>query len=160
MKIIRIGNHYLDLHAPEERERVSSTALRSFIELMKEWEVADGEARVLLGRMTGEEFARMCAAPEAQVLDATQLKRIAGLLGIRRELLQLYGPAVASEWVQLPNSHPMFCSVKPITYMVIGGVQAMTNVLRLLTQRRRATYEKTADESASVSSPLPVPPPE
>lgn len=141
MKIIRLGNRYIDVHAPQEQASVSPNALKSFLSLMREWEVSDADARVLLGRTTIEEFAQLCLAPDAKVLDATQLKRIASLLSIHRELSLLYGTRIASQWVQLPNSHPMFCRVKPINYMLIGGVRAMSNVLRLLAQRRRAAHE-------------------
>jgi hypothetical protein len=155
VKIIRLGDRYFDLHAPAERARVSSTALKSFLSLMSAWEVADGDARILLGRLTSEEFALLRSAPDAQVLDANRLKRIASLLSIHRELSLLYGRSVAAQWVRLPNAHPMFCRVKPLTYMLIGGVQAMSNVLRLLARRRRAVQQAQGDD---VSSPQPLPP--
>jgi hypothetical protein len=147
VKIIRLGDRYVDLHSPQERARASPIALRSFLSLMSEWEVADAEARVLMGRLTSEAFAALRAAPDTQTLDAAQLKRIASLLSIHRELNLLYGTSVASEWVRLPNSHPMFCRVKPLTYMVIGGVQAMSNVLRLLAKRRKGSVAAAADDS-------------
>ena len=159
VKIIRLGDRYVDVHAPEEQASVSPGALRSFLNLMREWEVSDADARVLLGRLTPEEFAQLRSAAERRSLDATQLKRIATLLGIHRELRLLYGTGVASEWVQLPNAHPMFCRVKPITYMLIGGVQAMANVLRLLTRRRRAAHDVPQVEAEPLS-PQPLPPPD
>ncbi len=158
MKIIRLGERYVDVHAPEELVSVSPGAIRSFLSLMREWEVSDADARVLLGRLTPAQFAQLCAAPDRQSLDATQLKRIATLLGIHRELRLLYGNGIASEWVQLPNAHPMFCRGKPITYMLIGGVQATANVLRLLTRRRRAEHDAPAAQEESLSpQPLPQP---
>jgi hypothetical protein len=157
LKIIRLGDRYFDLHAPAERARVSSTALKSFLSLMRDWEVADAEARILLGRLTSEEFARLRAAADAPVLDANRLKRVASLLSIHRELSLLYGSSVAGEWVRLANSHPMFCGVQPLRYLLIGGVQAMSNVLRLLARRRRAAQEAHAED---LSSPQPLPPPE
>ncbi len=45
----------------------------------------------------------------------------------------------------------MFCRVKPLTYMVIGGVQAMSNVLRLLAKRRKASVASAADEGGPLS---------
>ncbi len=151
VKIIRLGDRYVDLHAPQELARASPIALRSFLSVMSEWEVSDADARVLVGHLTSEAFAALRAAPDTHVLDAAQLKRIASLLGIHRELSLLYGASVASEWVRLPNSHPMFCRVKPLTYMVIGGVQAMSNVLRLLAKRRKASVASAADEGGPLS---------
>ena len=163
MKIIRLGDRYVDVHAPHEQASASPNALRSFLGLMSEWDVSDADARVLLGRITSEEFAQLRSAP--RVLDATQLKRIASLLGIHRELSLLYGTRIASEWVQLPNSHPMFCRVKPIHYMLIGGVRAMSNVLGLLARRRRAAHDTMAQVEESLGeedplSPQPLPPPD
>lgn len=158
MKIIRLGDRYVDVHAPEEQASVSPGALRSFLNLMREWEVSDADARVLLGRLTPAEFAQLRSAPQERSLDATQLKRIATLLGIHRELRLLYGTSIAGEWVQLPNAHPMFSRVKPITYMLIGGVQATANVLRLLTRRRRAGDDtRPAEEEPLSPQPLPRP---
>ena len=160
MKIIRLGDRYVDVHAPEEQASVSPGALRSFLNLMREWEVSDADARVLLGRLTPEEFTQLRSAADGRSLDATQLKRIATLLGIHRELRLLYGAGIAGEWVQLSNAHPMFCRVKPITYMLIGGVQAMTNVLRLLTRRRRAADDVLpvpVEEESLSPQPLPRP---
>jgi hypothetical protein len=160
MKIVRLGDRYVDVHAPEERARVSATALKSFFALMQEWEVPETQARALLGRLTNEEFALLRTMRDVPALDATKLKRIATLLGIRRELTSLYGPGIAGEWVRLPNSHAMFCRVRPIDYMVIGGVQATSSVLRMLAQRRRATCGTGCEEASSgISSPrLSVPP--
>jgi hypothetical protein len=159
VKIIRLGDRYVDLHSPQERARVSPLALRLFLSLMNEWEVSDEDARVLVGRLTNETFAALRGAPDTQVLDAAQLKRVANLLGIHRELSLLYGAGIANEWVRLPNSHPMFCRVKPLTYMVIGGVQAMANVLHLLTKRRKGSVGSTADDGGPLSSPeTPAPP--
>lgn len=152
MKIVRLGERYFDLHSPAERARVSSSALEAFFGLMSAWEVAPGEQRILLGRLTGEELAQLQAAP--RTLDANRLKRIATLLAIHRELRLLYGPSVAGEWVRIPNSHPMFCSVTPLHYMLIGGLQAMTNVLRLLAKRRRADGD--APSGPALDSPEPA----
>jgi hypothetical protein len=156
VKIIRLGDHYVDVHAPQELASVSPNALSSFLSLMSEWEVSDAHARVLLGRMTSEEFAQLRSQP--RILDATQLKRIASLLSIHRELSLLYGGRIASEWVQLPNSHPMFCRVKPINYMLLGGVRAMSNVLRLLARRRRAEHDAMAQTQEPLGEEAPFSP--
>jgi hypothetical protein len=163
VKIIRLGDHYVDVHAPQEQASASPNALSSFLSLMRDWDVSDADARILLGRITNEDFAQLRSAP--RILDATQLKRIASLLSIHRELSLLYGARVASQWVQLPNSHPMFCRVKPINYMLIGGVRAMSNVLRLLARRRRAEHDTTAQtqeplEEEDALSPQPLPQPD
>ena len=155
MKIVRLGDRYFDLHSPEDRARVSPAALRLFLDLMRQWEVDDCDARTLMGRVTVEELERMRSHPEGQVLDPSKLKRVACLVSIWRELSLLHGPHIAGEWIRLPNSHPMFCRVKPLNFMLIGGAQAMANVLRLLAQRRRVAGERAAGEAEALSSPRP-----
>jgi hypothetical protein len=155
MKIVRLADRYFDLHSPEDRARVSPAALRLFLDLMRQWEIEDTDARTLLGRVTAEEFERLRSNTHSEVLDPSKLKRIACLVSIWRELTLLHGPHVAGEWIRLPNSHPMFCRVRPLNFMLIGGAQAMSNVLRLLARRRRAAEDSPAEENEPVSSPRP-----
>ena len=142
MKIVWVGRQQVDLHSPADCARASPAALQAFVRLCAAWGVPASEARTLLGRIAPEEFARLCASPAAAVLAASVLKRISCLLSIWRELSLLYGPTVADEWVRLPNTHPMFSRVTPLTYMLIGGAQALMNVQRLLVRRRRAAAEQ------------------
>ena len=69
------------------------------------------------------------------------------------------GPSPAPDRpARLPNTHPMFCRVKPLNYMLIGGIQAMGNVLRLLARRRHAGNESVAGETVTLGSPQAHPP--
>jgi hypothetical protein len=153
MKIMRLGSRFFDLHDPQDCARITPGALKSYFQLAHDWEIPDREARTLLGRISDEEYARMRADPTAFVLEASKLKRIACLLSIHRELELLYGASIASEWVRLPNSHPMFCRVTPLMYMLIGGAQAMGNVQRLLIRRRRAATEAAAEPIGETATP-------
>jgi hypothetical protein len=149
MKIIRLGRHHLDIHSEIDRKRMSPAALQAFFQLITDWGVPDSDARTLLGRMTLEEYALLRTNPRTRPLEPSELKRVACLLSIWYELSQVYGPSLAGEWAQLPNKHPMFCNVTPIMYMLIGGVQAMANVQRLLIKQRRAAEEAEASDQTS-----------
>jgi hypothetical protein len=153
MKIMRLGSRFFDLHDPQDCARITPGALKSYFQLAHDWEIPDREARTLLGRISDEEYARMQTAPGAFVLEPSKLKRIACLLSIYRELDLLYGGSIANEWVRLPNSHPMFCRVTPLMYMLIGGAQAMGNVQRLLIRRRRSATEVSGGPMAETPPP-------
>jgi len=40
------------------------------------------------------------------------------------------------EWVQMPNSNPIFAGQTPLAYIIRGGLPAMQTVRRLLDARR------------------------
>ena len=153
MKIMRLGSRFFDLHDPQDCARITPGALKSYFQLAHDWEIPEHEARTLLGRISEQEYARMQADPSAFVLEASKLKRIACLLSIYRELELLHGASIANEWARLPNSHPMFCRVTPLMYMLIGGAQAMGNVQRLLIRRRRAATEAAAEPGGATPAP-------
>ena len=149
MKIVRFGNRYVDLHAPADCARASPIALQLFFELMRRWEIDDAQARILLGNCDVERFQRLRADPAGESLQSSSLKRIAFMLAIWRDLSQLYGPGIADDWVQLPNSHHMFCRVTPLNFMLLGGTQAMKNIHRLLARRCESADSAEATEAAA-----------
>jgi hypothetical protein len=141
MKFVRFGSRYVDLHAPFECARASPAALQMFFDLMKQWDVPDEAARVLMGHATAARFRQMRADPAAQVLDTASLRRISFMLAIWGELSLVYGPGIACEWIRLPNSHAMFCQITPLNFMLLGGTQAMKNIHKLLCSRRQAAAQ-------------------
>jgi hypothetical protein len=71
-----------------------------------------------------------------RTLDADRLTRLSYLLGIFKALGVLYAEPLADEWIQRPNTNPLFGGVTPLEYMVRGGLPAMQAVRRLLDARR------------------------
>ena len=124
-----------DLGARTERERLSTPALKAFFNLVARWKVRDEDARALLGGVSNGPFYEMKRNPD-RVLDADRLTRISYLVGIFKALHILHSPALADEWVHLPNRHPIFGGQTPLTYLVRGGLPAMQTVRRLLDARR------------------------
>src|SRR4051794_28046495 len=98
---------------------------------MARWTVRDEDARALLGGVTNGPFYEMKRHPE-RTLDADRLTRISYLVGIFKALGVLYSEALADQWVQRPNSNPLFAGATPLDYMMRGGLPAMQNVRRLL----------------------------
>jgi hypothetical protein len=124
-----------DLSRADERRRLSPAALRAFFNIMGKWQVRDEDARQLLGGVSNGAFYQMKQNPQ-RVLDQDRLQRISYLIGIFKALNILYSTKLADQWVQLPNTNPIFTGRTPLTYMLQGGTPAMEIVRRLLDARR------------------------
>ena len=124
-----------DLSARAERERLSAPALKAFFNIMARWKVRDEDARALLGGVTNGPFYEWKKNP-ARTLDTDRLTRVSYLIGIYKALHILHGKALANDWVQLPNSNPIFAGDTPLAFMMRGGLPAMQIVRRLLDARR------------------------
>ncbi len=125
----------VDLASRAARERLSPSALKAFFTIVARWGVRDEEARALLGGVSNGPFYRWKKDP-ARTLDTDTLTRVSYLVGIFKALHLLYGPAIADEWVRLPNANRLFGGRSPLAYMVEGGLPAMQTVRRLLDARR------------------------
>jgi hypothetical protein len=124
-----------DLSRADERRRLSPAALRAFFNIMEKWQVRDEDARQLMGGVSNGAFYQMKQNPQ-RILDQDRLQRISYLIGIFKALNILYSTRLADQWVQLPNTNPIFTRRTPLTYMLQGGTPAMEIVRRLLDARR------------------------
>lgn len=125
----------VDLTAKAERERLSPSAVRAFLNIVARWGVRDEDARVLLGGMSNGPYYEMKKNPD-RVLDTDRLLRISYLVGIFKALNILYSKALADAWIRLPNSNRIFGGQAPLAYMMKGGLPAMQTVRRFLDARR------------------------
>ncbi len=124
-----------DLGTRAARERLSGPGLKAFFTMMDRWKIRDEDARALLGGVTNGPFYEMKRDPD-RLLDTDRLTRISYLIGIFKALQILHGRTLADEWVQLPNTNPIFGGETPLAYMIRGGLPAMQTVRRLLDARR------------------------
>ena len=129
----------VDLTAAAERERLSPSALKAFFNIADRWKLRDEDAKQLLGGVSNGPYYEMKKSAAGRVLDADKLLRISYLVGIFKALNILHSPALADEWVQLPNTNRLFGGLSPLVYMKKGGAPAMQNVRRLLDARRGGT---------------------
>jgi hypothetical protein len=125
----------VDLSAKGERERLSPSAIKAFLNIMEKWGVRDEDARRLLGGISNGQFYELKKKPE-RTLDADTLTRISYLVGIFKALNILYSEALADAWVQRPNTNRIFGGQTALAYMAKGGLPAMQAVRRLLDARR------------------------
>lgn len=125
----------IDLNSRTERQRLSVSALKGFFKLATAWSVRDEDARELLGGLASSSFYDWKKNPH-RVLEVDRITRISYLLGIYKSLHILYGDKLANEWVQLPNTNPVFAGRTPLAFMLGGGLLAMQSVRKLLDARR------------------------
>ncbi len=125
----------VDLNARDERERLSTSALKGFFKLAATWKVRDEDARQLLGGLSNSAWYDWKKKPE-RTLEVDCITRISYLLGIYKALHILYGDQLADEWINLPNSNQIFEGRTPLAYMLGGGLLAMQTVRQLLDARR------------------------
>ncbi len=124
-----------NLGDPDERKRLSPAAMRTFLNIMRHWQVRDEDARLLLGGVSNGTFYSWKSGAAKQ-LEQDRLLRISYLIGIFKSLNILFSEALADRWVRLPNTNEIFLSRTPLEYMLRGGAPAMDTVRRLLDARR------------------------
>lgn len=125
----------VDFSLKDERERLSPSAIKAFLNIMAKWAVRDEDARTLLGGMSNGQFYEMKKNPQ-RTLDPDALTRISYLIGIFKALNILYSEKLADAWVQRSNANPIFGGQTALAYMTKGGLPAMQMVRRLLDARR------------------------
>src|SRR5258708_34470405 len=125
----------VNLAGKSERERLSPSAIKAFLNIMEKWGARDEDARALLGGISNGQYYEMKKKPE-RVLSADALTRISYLVGIFKALNILYSEQLADAWVQRHNTNRIFGGGTPLAYMMKGGLVAMQTVRRLLDARR------------------------
>jgi hypothetical protein len=112
-----------DLSRLEERRRLSAAALKALFNIVDHWKIRDYQLKKN-PRTPGKS------------LDQDKLLRISYLIGIFKSLNILYSQRLADQWMQLPNSNPVFAGRTPLDYILRGGTPAMDMLRRLLDARR------------------------
>ena len=125
-----------DLSRPEERRRLSAAALKALFKIVDCWQVRDEDARQLLGGISNGAYYQLKQNPRSKTLEQDRLVRISYLIGIFKSLNILYSERLADQWMQLPNTNPIFAGRTPLDYILRGGTPAMEMVRRLLDARR------------------------
>jgi hypothetical protein len=127
-----------DLSRLEERRRLSAAALKALFNILNHWKIRDEDARELLGGISNGNYYQLKKNPRTpgKSLDQDKLVRISYLIGIFKSLNILYSQRLADQWMQLPNSNPIFAGRTPLDYILRGATPAMDMVRRLLDARR------------------------
>jgi hypothetical protein len=127
-----------DLSRSEERRRLSVAALKALFNIIDRWKIRDEDARQLLGGISNGAYylLKQNVSNRGKTLEQDRLLRISYLIGIFKSLNILYSQRLADQWMQLPNTNPIFAGRTPLDYIVRGGTPAMDAVRRLLDARR------------------------
>jgi uncharacterized protein (DUF2384 family) len=125
-----------DLSRLDHRRRLSPAAMKALFKIVDRWNISDEDARQLLGGISNGAYYQLKANPgSTKTLDQDRLERISYLIGIFKALNILYSQRLADQWMQLPNTNPIFAGRTPLDY-ILRGQRAMDTVRRLLDARR------------------------
>lgn len=115
-----------------QRERLSSSAMKAFLNIMQKWQLGEAQARGLLGGIASSTFHSWKTRPKGRRLDQDTLMRISLLIGIYKALHIYFGKPWADRWVTLENRGALFAGRSPIDYMIEHGQPGMVQVRRML----------------------------
>ncbi|HYZ85641.1 MAG TPA: antitoxin Xre-like helix-turn-helix domain-containing protein [Bryobacteraceae bacterium] len=121
-----------DLTDPAERERLSASAIKAFVNIAEKWGLSEAQARGLLGGIASSTFHAWKTEPRGRRLDQDTLMRISLVIGIYKALHIYFGKAWADRWIVLANRGPLFAGQAPIDYMLRHGQPGMIQVRRML----------------------------
>ena len=118
-----------------EPERLSASAIQSFVNIARKWELTAEQARGLLGAVDVPTYFAWQADPHGASLDQEIMTRISLAIGIFKALHICFGEALADQWVTLKNRGLLFAGQAPIDFMIERGPAGMKTVRRLLDSR-------------------------
>ncbi len=121
-----------DLSDAGERERLSPSALKAFVNIAEKWRLSEAQARGLLGGVASSTFYEWKTNSKTKRLNQDTLTRISLVVGIYKALNIYFGKPWADRWVTLENRGPLFSGAAPIHYMLRFGQPGMMEVRRML----------------------------
>jgi hypothetical protein len=117
---------------PADRQRLSGSAIRLFLNIVEKWGLNEAQSRGLLGGVASSTYHAWKTKPKGRKLDQDTLTRISLLIGIYKALNIYFGQPWADQWVVLANRGPMFAGRAPLEYMLEHGQPGMVQVRRML----------------------------
>jgi hypothetical protein len=108
----------------DDRRRLTPTAVKAVLRLVKAWDGGNAEGAALLG-VSESTWDRMKAGRWDGVLSQDQLTRASALIGVFKGLHLLFADGMADRWPRLPNRGPVFDRMSPIQAMIEGGIPRM-----------------------------------
>jgi hypothetical protein len=107
-----------------DRRRLTPSAVKAVLRLVKAWDAGNAEGAALLG-VSQSTWDRMKADRWDGVLSQDQLTRASALIGVFKGLHLLFADGMADRWPRLPNRGPVFDRLSPIHAMMEGGIPRM-----------------------------------
>lgn len=120
--------------AAEITEQEAAAMARAVVNLFGRWELADAEARDLLGGMPARTYARWKSGDTGRI-GRDLATRLSLLMGIHKGLRYLFkDPGRGYAWVRKP--HDAFGGRTPLAVMRDGSIFALSRVRRYLDAER------------------------
>jgi hypothetical protein len=113
----------------DDRERLSSVALKAFQALAGQWKLSNAEAAALLG-VSESTWDRIKRGAWDQPLSQDQLTRASAAIGVYKGLHLLFADQMADRWPKLANRGPIFQRKSPVEAMIEGGIPLMLETRR------------------------------
>ena len=124
-----------DLSDLATRKRLSPAAIKAFFRIVDLWSLKSTDATGLLGGVSNGKFHELKRTQKGN-LSQDELTRISYLVGIFKALNILFSRKLAGEWVQRPNTNPLFGGATPLQLMLTRGMPALMETRRFLDARR------------------------
>ncbi len=115
--------------APDDRARLTRTAVKAFQNLAGEWDLSNGDCAALLA-VSPSTWDRIKRGGRGEALNQDQLTRVSALVGIYKALHLLFADDAADRWPRLANKGPLFENKTPVAAMIQGGIPLMLDVRR------------------------------
>jgi uncharacterized protein (DUF2384 family) len=112
-----------------DRERLSPVAINAYRKIAGQWALTNAEAATLLG-VSESTWDRIKRGVWDQPLSQDQLTRASAAIGVYKGLRLLFADDMASRWVKLNNSGPIFQRKAPVDAMIEGGIPLMLETRR------------------------------
>ena len=114
----------------ETRERLSGTAIKSFLKLAAVWGLTTAEQLDLLGASISRGTLTNWVRGDQSLLSADQLMRISYLLGIYEGIQRIWrrAPAIADAWPRQRRYDAPFGGATPVELLQEGGIPAFAAV--------------------------------
>ncbi len=114
-------------------KRVAAASLQGFFNITERWNLTAEQQRVLLGEPAESTFFKWKSTKSAKRLNSGTLERISYILGIYKALRILLPTEDAIfEWVNKPNSAPLFSGETALSRMLEGGISDLHEVRKFL----------------------------
>lgn len=108
----------------DDRRRLTETAVKAVLRLVRSWDGSNTEGAALLG-VSESTWDRMKAGRWDGVLSQDQLTRASALIGVFKGLHLLFADSMADRWPKLANRGPIFDRMTPVQAMIAGGIPRM-----------------------------------
>jgi Antitoxin Xre-like helix-turn-helix domain len=121
-----------DLTDAKQREKLSASAIKAFVNIAEKWDLTEAQARGLLGGVASSTYHAWKTEPKGRKLDQDTLMRVSLVIGIYKALHIYFGQPWADRWVTLGNRNSLFSGTAPIDYMLRRGQPGMVQVRLML----------------------------